>query len=176
MRQPFRLLVTGSRSWTDARTIEQALAVILDRHPKASCSCTARAPAEPTPSPLPTQPGPRLPHRGASRRLAPVQASCQRRQAGPSSRHTGMAPHTALISATDYVPVTAAKTAAQPLDNALHTQTGRGPSPARCGVTAQVSMIRNMRGMTLPVGAMSDRAQAGRMHRFERCGLPPPEP
>jgi SLOG family YspA-like protein len=34
MRQPFRLLVTGSRTWNDARTIEQALAVILDRHPQ----------------------------------------------------------------------------------------------------------------------------------------------
>jgi hypothetical protein len=34
MRQPFRLLVTGSRTWTDVRTIEQALAVILDRHPE----------------------------------------------------------------------------------------------------------------------------------------------
>jgi hypothetical protein len=34
MRQPFRLLVTGSRTWHDAHTIEQALAVILDRHPE----------------------------------------------------------------------------------------------------------------------------------------------
>jgi YspA, cpYpsA-related SLOG family len=35
MRQPFRLLVTGSRTWDDAHTIEQALAVILDRHPES---------------------------------------------------------------------------------------------------------------------------------------------
>jgi hypothetical protein len=34
MRQPFRLLVTGSRTWHDVRVIEQALAVILDRHPE----------------------------------------------------------------------------------------------------------------------------------------------
>ena len=34
MREPFRLLVTGSRTWHDARVIEQALAVILDRHPE----------------------------------------------------------------------------------------------------------------------------------------------
>jgi hypothetical protein len=34
VRQPFRLLVTGSRTWDDARTIEQALAVILARHPE----------------------------------------------------------------------------------------------------------------------------------------------
>jgi hypothetical protein len=32
--QPFRLLVTGSRTWHDARVIEQALAVIMDRHPE----------------------------------------------------------------------------------------------------------------------------------------------
>jgi hypothetical protein len=32
--QPFRLLVTGSRTWDDVRTIEQALGVILDRHPE----------------------------------------------------------------------------------------------------------------------------------------------
>ena len=34
MRQPFRVLVTGSRPWHDVRVIEQALAVILDRHPE----------------------------------------------------------------------------------------------------------------------------------------------
>ena len=34
MDQPFRLLVTGSRTWTDTPAIEQALAVILDRHPE----------------------------------------------------------------------------------------------------------------------------------------------
>ena len=34
MGQPFRLLVTGSRTWHDVRAIEQALAVILDRHPE----------------------------------------------------------------------------------------------------------------------------------------------
>jgi hypothetical protein len=32
MSQMFRLLVTGSRTWDDVRTIEQVLAVILDRH------------------------------------------------------------------------------------------------------------------------------------------------
>jgi hypothetical protein len=34
MRQPFRLLVTGSRTWRDVPAIEQALAVILARHPE----------------------------------------------------------------------------------------------------------------------------------------------
>jgi len=32
--QPFRLLVTGSRTWHDIAAIEQALAAILDRHPE----------------------------------------------------------------------------------------------------------------------------------------------
>jgi hypothetical protein len=34
VRQLFRLLVTGSRTWHDVQTVEQALAVILDRHPE----------------------------------------------------------------------------------------------------------------------------------------------
>src|SRR5215469_7595253 len=34
MRQPFRLLVTGNRTWHDIPAIERALAVILDRHPE----------------------------------------------------------------------------------------------------------------------------------------------
>ena len=58
MGQPFRLLVTGSRTWHDVHTIEQALAVILDRHPGASCWCTAPVPVEPMRSPPPTPPGP----------------------------------------------------------------------------------------------------------------------
>jgi len=57
MRQPFRLLVTGSRTWHDARTIEQALAVILDRHPEGVLLVHCASPGEPTPSPLPTPPG-----------------------------------------------------------------------------------------------------------------------
>ena len=34
MGQPFRLLVTGSRTWHDIAAIEHALAVILARHPE----------------------------------------------------------------------------------------------------------------------------------------------
>ena len=34
MRQPFRLLVTGSRTWGDTAVIEHALAAILARHPE----------------------------------------------------------------------------------------------------------------------------------------------
>jgi YspA, cpYpsA-related SLOG family len=34
MRQTFRILVTGSRSWDDIAVIEHALAVILARHPE----------------------------------------------------------------------------------------------------------------------------------------------
>lgn len=33
MRQPFRLLLTGSRTWDDTLVIEYALAAILARHP-----------------------------------------------------------------------------------------------------------------------------------------------
>jgi YspA, cpYpsA-related SLOG family len=34
MRQPFRLLVTGSRTWDDIPAVEHALAAILARHPE----------------------------------------------------------------------------------------------------------------------------------------------
>jgi hypothetical protein len=34
MREPFRLLLTGSRTWDDTSVIEHALAVILARHPE----------------------------------------------------------------------------------------------------------------------------------------------
>jgi hypothetical protein len=34
IRQPFRLLVTGSRTWDDTTAIEDALTAILARHPK----------------------------------------------------------------------------------------------------------------------------------------------
>ena len=34
MGQPFRLLVTGSRTWHDIAAIEHVLAVILARHPE----------------------------------------------------------------------------------------------------------------------------------------------
>jgi hypothetical protein len=34
MRQSFRLLVTGSRTWDDDAVIEHALAAVLARHPE----------------------------------------------------------------------------------------------------------------------------------------------
>jgi hypothetical protein len=34
LREPFRLLVTGSRTWDDVAVIEHALAAILARHPE----------------------------------------------------------------------------------------------------------------------------------------------
>ena len=34
MPEPFRLLVTGSRTWDDSSAVEHALAVILARHPE----------------------------------------------------------------------------------------------------------------------------------------------
>ena len=46
---------------------------------------------------------------------------------------------------------------------------GRGPSPAQCGRSQAVSMIRNMRGMILGVRGMSDRVQAGRPHNSLDC-------
>jgi YspA, cpYpsA-related SLOG family len=67
MGQPFRLLVTGSRTWDDAGTIEQALAVILDRHPEGVLLVHGACPAEPTRSLSPTRPGPRA---IASRRIS----------------------------------------------------------------------------------------------------------
>ena len=79
MRQPFRLLVTGSRNWNDVRTIEQALAVILHRHPEGvllvhgACSRGANAIAA----------AKRLPDPGLSDRGAPRQLD---RPAGVPSR------------------------------------------------------------------------------------------
>jgi YspA, cpYpsA-related SLOG family len=125
MGQPFRLLVTGSRTWHDIAAIEQALTVILDRHPEGVLLVHGACPAEPTPSPPPSPPGPGLPGRGAPYRLAPVRASCrvppqrrddrpgrgwvrrvhpwrqpgqhQCRPAGQRSGHPRLAPHPALI-------------------------------------------------------------------------------
>ncbi len=42
MRPPFRLLVTGSRTWDDIATIGQALAVILAAIPVTSSCQRAR--------------------------------------------------------------------------------------------------------------------------------------
>ena len=39
-----------------------------------------------------------------------------------------------------------------------------------------VSMIRNIRGMILAAEGMSDRVQAGRLHKFARSRRRPPEP
>jgi hypothetical protein len=43
-------------------------------------------------------------------------------------------------------------------------------------VAAEVFMIRNMRGTISAAVGISDRVQAGSVRKFERCGLPPPEP
>ena len=43
-------------------------------------------------------------------------------------------------------------------------------------VAAEVYMIRNMHGMISAAVELSDRVQASSVHKFERCGLPPPEP
>jgi hypothetical protein len=131
MRQPFRLLVTGSRTWTDTRTIEQALAMILDRHPEGvllvygACprGADAMAAAYATRTPgyqIEKHPadwrwygraaGYRRnarddrPRRRRLRRVHPSRQprQHQRRPAGHSSGHTRLAPHTALTDATGY--------------------------------------------------------------------------
>jgi len=43
-------------------------------------------------------------------------------------------------------------------------------------VAAELSMIRNMRGMVSAAEAMSDRVQAGRVYKFARSESPPAEP
>jgi hypothetical protein len=58
MRQSFRLLVTGSRTWDDDAVIEHALAAVLARHPRESSLSVGPALAEPMPSPSPTPHGP----------------------------------------------------------------------------------------------------------------------
>jgi hypothetical protein len=56
-------------------------------------------------------------------------------------------------------------------------RTGRGAIPCKVrAVAAKVFMIRNMHGMISAAMEMSDRVQASSVHKFERCGLPPPEP
>ena len=47
-------------------------------------------------------------------------------------------------------------------------RTGRGPSPAQCGRSRGSFMIRNIRGMISAARGMSDRLQAGRVHKFAR--------
>jgi hypothetical protein len=42
MRQTFRLLLTGSRTWDDTGVIEHALAVILARHSPGSATRSRR--------------------------------------------------------------------------------------------------------------------------------------
>jgi hypothetical protein len=68
-------------------------------------------------------------------------------------------------------------------DNPARTKGQAGTCPDRTraipckvrAVTAEVSMIRNMHGMTSTAREMGDRVQPGRMGQFERCDLPPPE-
>jgi hypothetical protein len=128
VRQPFRLLVTGPRTWDDVAIIEHALAVILDRHPEgvllvhAACprgadviaaAYAARTPGyhteehpadwEPVRAScrIPAQPRNDRPRR---RRLRSVHPRRQPRQhpCRPDrqcSRYTRLAPHTALTAA-----------------------------------------------------------------------------
>ena len=78
MRQPFRLLVTGSRTWNDSAIIEHALAASLVRHLRQCSWYTGPARTEPTPSLPPT---PRRHRATASRRTQRTGAAT----AGPPS-------------------------------------------------------------------------------------------
>ncbi len=49
------------------------------------------------------------------------------------------------------------------------------PCKARA-ITAELSMIRNMLGMVLATGEISDRVQASRVYKFARPGSRTPEP
>ena len=57
MRQPFRLLVIGSRTWDDPAVIEHALAATLAPHPGGVLLVHGACPAEPTPSQRRMPPG-----------------------------------------------------------------------------------------------------------------------
>ena len=84
MGQPFRLLVTGSRSWDDGGTIEQALAVILDRHPEGvllvhgACPRGADAIADAYAARTPATAPRRIPPTGTATGELPVTAATPR--------------------------------------------------------------------------------------------------
>jgi hypothetical protein len=140
MGQPFRLLVTGSRTWHDIAAIEQVLAVILDRHPEGvllvhgacprgadaiAAACAARTPATRSRRTLrlapvrascrvPPQRRDDRPGRGWVRRVHPWRQSWQHwcGSAGQRSRHPRLALHTALIDRAELTATVTATAAA----------------------------------------------------------------
>ena len=83
MRQPFRVPVTGSRTWNDSAIIEHAPAAILARHPRQRSRYTGPARMEPTPSLPPTPPR----HRAtASRRTQQTAPPRPGRRTAPDRR------------------------------------------------------------------------------------------
>ena len=127
MRQAFWLLLTGSRTWHDVPAIEQALAVILARHPEGvllvhgacprgadaiAAAYAARTPGDRTEAHpanwrrygraagyRPQRRDDRA-RRGRLRRVHPRRKprQHQHRPAGHGSRHPDLAPHTALTA------------------------------------------------------------------------------
>ena len=84
MGQPFRLLVTGSRTWHDIAAVEQALAVILDRHPEGvllvhgACPRGADAIADAYAARTPATAPRRIPPTGTATGELPVTAATPR--------------------------------------------------------------------------------------------------
>ena len=84
MGQPFRLLVTGSRTWDDVQIVEQALAVILDRHPEGvllvhgACPRGADAIADAYAARTPATAPRRIPPTGTATGELPVTAATPR--------------------------------------------------------------------------------------------------
>jgi YspA, cpYpsA-related SLOG family len=126
MGQPFRLLVTGSRTWHDIAAIERALAVILDQHPEGvllvhgacprgtdaiAAAYTARTPGyqiEAHPADwhpvrascrIPAKRRDGRPRGGRVRSVHPRRDPWQHQHgpAGHSSRYPRLAPHAAMI-------------------------------------------------------------------------------
>ena len=133
MRQPFRLLVTGSRTWDDTAVIEHALTAILARHPEGVLlvhgACPPRSRRHRSGL---RRPHTRLPHRGPPGGLAPSwpggRAAAERRDgharraglrrvparrqprhhghypAGPGRGHTRLGSHAAMTAEVTATP------------------------------------------------------------------------
>ncbi len=71
MRQPFRLLVTGSQTWDDTTVIEHALAAILAHHPGGVLLVHGACPRGADAIAAAYRPDTRIPQRGTPRGLAP---------------------------------------------------------------------------------------------------------
>jgi hypothetical protein len=109
MGQPFRLLVTGSRTWDDTGAIEHSLAVILDRHPEGVLLVHGACPRGLAPlranCRLPAQRRDDRTWRRWLRRVHPRRQSRQHqcRPTGPSRGHTRLASRPALTDSVSFL-------------------------------------------------------------------------